>query len=59
MPIGCSMSGVRRHTPRALASLSEGERKRVLIARALMSDPELLLLDEPGGAEAVPGVRNW
>ncbi|MDQ1688647.1 MAG: iron complex transport system ATP-binding protein [Frankiaceae bacterium] len=39
--------GCEPFVDRAYSTLSEGERKRVQIARALMPDPELLLFDEP------------
>jgi iron complex transport system ATP-binding protein len=46
---------VDRHAERLFSGLSQGERARVMLARALMTDAALLALDEAGAGLDLPG----
>jgi iron complex transport system ATP-binding protein len=46
---------VEAHADRPFAGLSQGERARVMLARALITDAELLVLDEAAAGLDLPG----
>lgn len=50
--------GMRNYAGEKISDLSQGQRQRVLIARSLVMEPKILVLDEPAASIDAEGQKN-